>query len=85
MGMKHAFERNGETAVVRTAEGKIQGYRHDGLTVFIKQFCFLKNIVYRNPNRKYSRIGYSHSVCIEFYKYEMELTCYCILTSPNNV
>ena len=34
MEMKHTFERNGETAVVRTAEGRIQGYRHDGLTIF---------------------------------------------------
>ena len=32
--MKHTFERNAGTALVKTTQGKIQGYRHDGLSVF---------------------------------------------------
>lgn len=32
--MKHTFKRDGKTAVVQTAQGKIQGYEHDGLQIF---------------------------------------------------
>ena len=32
--MKHTFRRDGKTAVVQTAQGKIQGYEHDGLQIF---------------------------------------------------
>ena len=32
--MKHQFERKAGTSTVKTAQGLIQGYRHDGLTIF---------------------------------------------------
>ena len=32
--MKHTFERNAGTALVSTARGRVQGYLHDGLTIF---------------------------------------------------
>ena len=32
--MKHQFERKAGTSTVKTAQGLIQGYRHEGLTIF---------------------------------------------------
>ena len=32
--MKHTFDRSADTALVKTAKGKIRGYMHDGLLIF---------------------------------------------------